>query len=150
MWSLLGPASKWYWWKPTPVWTRSIPAWSLCCWARVCVLWFLISSAAAEALREGSEGNVPKRGPHDAASFFGRHCSGRRSHKKHVSSGAVACQHSSLSPRPERLCSLAKNTNSTEGEGWTEIIYLQDTAWLPACPTLKWHYFVIVSWSGWG
>lgn len=69
------------------------------------VLWCLISSAAAEALREGSEGNVPKRGPHDAASFFGRHCSGRRSHKKHVSSEAVAYQHSSLSPRPERLCS---------------------------------------------
>lgn len=54
----------------------------------------LISSAAVEALREGSEGNVPECGPHDAASFFGRHCSERQSHKKHVSSETVACQRS--------------------------------------------------------
>lgn len=51
----------------------------------------LISSAAAEALREGSEGNAPECGPHDAASFFGWCSSERQSHKKHVSSESVAC-----------------------------------------------------------
>lgn len=56
----------------------------------VCVsaLSSLISTAAVWALREGSEGNVAKCGPHDAASFLGGSAL-RQCHKKHVSSDSV-------------------------------------------------------------
>lgn len=85
--------------SPTLVCSRSLPQ-SVVMLADETLRECLISSAAAEALREGSEGNAPECGPHDAASFFGRHSSERRSHKKHVSSESVACPCCDQSPQP--------------------------------------------------